>query len=374
MDPQALSISIAFSSLLVILTLVTGIFMAITPFLMPKRECFTVTVPDAAASDRQLRSYKITFALIVFVVSALFTIGSAIAFLLGAMEAGIAIAGAGILITCCGGYALMLFFRKKVRAYKQAQGWAAQTERTAATIGDESSPRAISLKWDLLFLPFVIACIVVCALGYNAIPDQIPRQVGFTGEVTSYFTKSPVAAAFPALVVIFIDAILFISHWMILRSKKAIDPAAPAASAWAYGMFAKAQSVLLVATGVLVGFVGLFIALSFVGAITIQQAAIMVLVPIFAIVVGSIALSLAYGQNGSRLLAKAATSDAISQDNDRFWKLGIFYVNRNDPSLFLPERVGIGWTMNWGRPGAGGGLALTVGIVVAFVAGILTLI
>ena len=42
----------------------------------------------------------------------------------------------------------------------------------------------------------------------------------------------------------------------------------------------------------------------------------------------------------------------LASDDDAHWKAGIFYVNRNDPSLFLPERFGIGWTMNWGRPGA----------------------
>lgn len=31
------------------------------------------------------------------------------------------------------------------------------------------------------------------------------------------------------------------------------------------------------------------------------------------------------------------------------WKGGIFYVNRDDPALFVPKRYGIGWTLNFGN-------------------------
>ncbi len=44
--------------LLVLILPLTGTLMAITPYLMPKRECFAVTVPDAAANDPFLRGLK----------------------------------------------------------------------------------------------------------------------------------------------------------------------------------------------------------------------------------------------------------------------------------------------------------------------------
>ena len=69
----------------------------------------------------------------------------------------------------------------------------------------------------------------------------------------------------------------------------------------------------------------------------------------------STAVSLVYGQNGSRLLARVSADGrggAMPRDNDRYWKGGIFYVNPDDPALFLPERFGIGWTINLGRPAA----------------------
>jgi uncharacterized membrane protein len=43
---------------------------------------------------------------------------------------------------------------------------------------------------------------------------------------------------------------------------------------------------------------------------------------------------------------------------DRCWKGGIFYVNPEDPSLFVSKRLGIGYTLNFGNPWSWGVLAL----------------
>ena len=62
-------------------------------------------------------------------------------------------------------------------------------------------------------------------------------------------------------------------------------------------------------------------------------------------------------------------SDKLAVDDDERWKLGVFYFNPEDPSLFLPERFGVGWTMNWARPAVWaimvGGLVITLAFVAA---------
>ena len=35
-------------------------------------------------------------------------------------------------------------------------------------------------------------------------------------------------------------------------------------------------------------------------------------------------------------------------DDDKYWVLGCFYYNPNDPSAFVQKRFGIGWTVNLG--------------------------
>jgi len=32
------------------------------------------------------------------------------------------------------------------------------------------------------------------------------------------------------------------------------------------------------------------------------------------------------------------------------WRAGVFYVNADDPALWVPKRTGLGWTLNFARP------------------------
>ena len=46
--------------------------------------------------------------------------------------------------------------------------------------------------------------------------------------------------------------------------------------------------------------------------------------------------------------------------NPSAWRAGVFYVDRNDPALFVPKRFGFGYTLNFGQPAA---ILLAVAIV-----------
>jgi uncharacterized membrane protein len=68
---------------------------------------------------------------------------------------------------------------------------------------------------------------------------------------------------------------------------------------------------------------------------------------------GSIYIAVRYGQGGARLerrTGNAALTDGLA-DNER-WVLGAFYINRDDPSIFVEKRFGLGYTINLGNPKA----------------------
>lgn len=54
-------------------------------------------------------------------------------------------------------------------------------------------------------------------------------------------------------------------------------------------------------------------------------------------------------------------------DDDALWRLGVFYVNHEDPSVVVPQRFGVGWAMNWGNPRSWGFVALFVAAIAVFV-------
>ena len=61
------------------------------------------------------------------------------------------------------------------------------------------------------------------------------------------------------------------------------------------------------------------------------------------------------GQSGTRIEVDhldVETDGVIDSDDDRHWKFGLFYVNREDPSLMVEKRFGVGWTLNFGHAGS----------------------
>lgn len=368
MEGNATEFAATMLAFTVALVPLTGIMTIVTPFLMRRGEVFAVTVPDTAAHDPYLRRLKRCYALIMSALTAVLTAVGAFGAFTGDAGLALAVLCVGMLLLCVGSYGLMLYFRAKVQSYKKEQGWQTSARESVAVVGDAPVPRAVSLKWNLLYLPVIAVTLAIGAVGYAQMPDLIPQHMNFQGEVTEYMEKTPFTILVPALIVAFVAACMAFAHWTILRSKRPSNPSAPATSALAYGMFARAQSILLVAGGLALSLLGPVMELSFIGVIGLEQAGVFVVALALVIVVGSIVISLVYGQGGSRVFSRMAASERLLADDDEHWKLGVFYYNPDDASLFLPERFGIGWTMNWARPAVWAimlaGLVLTVAFVV----------
>ena len=62
------------------------------------------------------------------------------------------------------------------------------------------------------------------------------------------------------------------------------------------------------------------------------------------------------GQGGKNIkineesIKEFSNKDEIYRDDDKYWVLGSFYYNKNDPSIFVEKRIGIGWTVNIATP------------------------
>mgnify|MGYP002562374412 CR=1 FL=1 len=174
------------------------------------------------------------------------------------------------------------------------------------------------------------------------------------------------------LPVCWINRAFFISGWKGVKTRApGMDTlvALGAGASLAYGLFARAQSIYLVAGGVVIAVAMIAMPLSFMNVIDLGQAAVFIMIAAIVLCVGAMAISLVYGQAGSRVFKNMQTSDRLHVDDDRYWKFGVFYCNPDDASLFLPERFGVGWTLNWARPAVwaivAGGFVVTAAFVVA---------
>jgi uncharacterized membrane protein len=58
----------------------------------------------------------------------------------------------------------------------------------------------------------------------------------------------------------------------------------------------------------------------------------------------------------------------IHRDDDKHWRGGLFYINREDHALVVPRRFGLGWTLNFGNPRAAmllAGAAALIGLAIS---------
>ena len=104
---------------ILILVPLCGVIFALTPWLTPKGELFSVSVPTAAASDPRARSLKRAYSLWVLVVTALLT--GWVSYVLVAIHPNMAalVSCVAVVVLVLFGYFLMLHYRDKAQDLKQ---------------------------------------------------------------------------------------------------------------------------------------------------------------------------------------------------------------------------------------------------------------
>ena len=357
--------SLILMAFLIAIVFLSGALLAATPWFMKKNECFAVTIPESAQADVRFLAFRKRYAVAVLAVTlicavALGTVSNVALGKMGSaadadssdviLVAAIVVATTVPLVVS---FALMLHYRKRVEAIKREEGWKAERDEAVALIGFEESPVPPSLAWNVVYVPIVLITLAIGLALYPSTPDLVPTHFDFAGNVNQWTPKGPALIAFPLLFEVFMAVCFIFSHWMTIRSKKDIDPARPAISAYAYGAFARAECILLLVGGsVLTAVLGIVMILMMTEILSMPVTIALIIVTTLVFVGATIAIPIVYGQSGSRLVKRLEENGDIIADNDEHWKAGIFYWNKDDASLFLPKRFGVGWTMNWARPAA----------------------
>ena len=352
--------SMVYALVMAAVVVLAGAAMASAPWLVRSTECFAVTVPEAMAGDPRLVGLKRRYSATVAVLSAAAAAATGVACLLdpeGAVGAVALLVSTVVLMVAS--FALMLRYRSRVARLKREGGWRATRQVRFAAVGEADLPRPLSLAWELVHVPIVLLTVGLGVSLLPSMPDRVPVHFGATGAADGWVDKGPAAVLLPVGIVVFMAVCMTFAHVAIVRSKRGVDAGAPATTAWGYAMFARAQSVMLVATGVAFNLAFSLMPLQMAGVVSAGVLLAVMLLLAVATLVACVWMAVAYGQGGCRAAARlgvdasggtSGDSRALSADDDRFWRAGVFYVNPDDPSLFVLKRFGIGWTLNWARP------------------------
>jgi len=147
----------------------------------------------------------------------------------------------------------------------------------------------------------------------------------------------------------------------MLKTPPVLDPDNPEVSSRQNAVFRYRWSAWIIAFGALMLLTLLVVQLSFVQLVDPAVIGWASMIAAGMGVVGALIVVLLTGQSGSRVrLGKKSDGEVIRRDDDKYWKWGVYYVNRDDPALFVEKRFGVGFTINFGRPAA---ILLLVGLI-----------
>lgn len=253
-----------------------------------------------------------------------------------------------LLLELSAGLGCFLAARRKIAAVKNADGWFAGLRQTVvADTGWRDDPPRFPWRWLIPALAVIAATAVVGALRYPGLPDHI--VTGHGHRVSKSFFSALIVAGQLYLTALW-SGLMLIVH----RSRPDIEAADPAASTMRYRRFLAAFTRALLTLAALIDVSLLLVALR--GWRVYQPSGIGRALPVLSFAAGVLllgAVAFRAGQGGSRLdgnvrgLARAAGTDP---DDDRFWKAGLFYVNRDDPAIVVGARFGVSWMLNFGNP------------------------
>jgi uncharacterized membrane protein len=346
--------------LFLLMLVLTAVLSLILPAAARRDIFFGVTVPPNTRSTPEGRR-----------ISRLYTVGVVALALLGvggtlavwylqppAAQFVLIVVGAGAMVLLGAVPFLVAYFQAHALAERaRAQGW--RPEQSAAPVA-ELRPRRygdyIPWWWELLPLALIGATIAYLAPSYAAAPDPFPTHFDINGNPNAYSPKSIGSYFLIVFVQLFVWALITVLTYLVVRAKSL--PGREES-----GFKRIVLRFLFAVKTLAVGFMGLVGAATAYAAVNATPLPEWFLFVTIGYIVLIFALIIVVTVRASARSARLQPADASTTDHmdDSHWFLGSIYVNRDDPSIFVERRFGIGWTVNFGSVGG----LLTMGALLA---------
>jgi len=337
-----------------------------TPFLLKPTVAFGVIVPEEFTGDSTIVAYKRIYAVSIFITGFI----SLFAYLYLASnsylsEESIVLTGLavqfGLLFVSAG---LYFYFHAQTTRLKQRNHWGAdlkqvQIAELAIRTKDEMLPSYVYV------LPMIITVglIVYTATQYSNMPDLIPTHWGPNGQADTFSEKTPFSVIALLLILLITQAMMAGVNAFTKQSGIRLSAVKRKTSKVQQLSFRKYTSWFIYMMSILMTILFGFLQLATIHD-DLGDAALMLVLPLGFLLITLLATAIyafKVGQSGSRIevkLEEEMITGITDVDDDEHWKFGIFHINRNDPSVFVEKRFGLGWTINFGNP---------IGYVVMFV-------
>ena len=326
---------------LMVLAILTAALLA-SPLLSRGEFLFGITVPPDLRTGAEGHSILRGFAFGI-TGSAL---GCALLIILGRAQPGWELGGVLLMLPA----SLVFYLRARAQAARYAVAAERRREMTLAPEPRLADLLPRPLAWHALPYLILAAAGIWLLLQWSAIPTVFPVHMGMDGRVNGYAHKSVAAVYAPLAIGLLVLVLGHLSMLLGVVVRRLPDTLARARllnvalleiMTFLSLTFAWVAMLPLYGIQVLTGTAGFSLFLLLLMAT--------VLVPSITLVRGL-----------RRLRAQQPAAGRGDRTPDSAWIMGGLYFNRDDPSVFVEKRFGIGYTINFAHPAA---YILIVGIL-----------
>jgi uncharacterized membrane protein len=263
--------------------------------------------------------------------------------------------------------AYVLSRRMIIRAKQDGRWYENVSVRLRAEITAESAPARLPFGWVMGAGVILLVVVAVGVALYPSIPDPTPIHWDAAGQPDNYAPKSVWSAFGPVLIGFGVVAVLYATSFLVRVSPlRAVPSDSPAESRRRIALQHRLTTSLLGQVAVVLAAQTGWLAVAGwvlpAGGWGIATSAIVMLALLLAVLVVFV---VRYRNAVASWSTASGEGRPDAPDDDRYWKGGFVYINRNDPSVFVPKRFGVGWTVNLGSIG---GTAIGI-VLLAVIAG-----
>lgn len=266
-------------------------------------------------------------------------------------------------------YAYLVYYKafSKLRSIKNIQGWYSDRTETVGSVYEAEAGLRKSISGFFFIIPalaVVAMTIYVGIITYPTLPSLIPTHFNASGQADKYSIKSIGSAFFSVFIQIGMTVGMYILGYIITRTRQEIDVSRPITSYEQQELFKwYTRDSLYLFTSV-INVTMMFGSFSTWQLVSSSYQIILILLPTLLGTLVLIVVLFSFGQMGSRIKVPGSDTEntgLTNRNDDKDWKGGVINYNKDNPSILVGKRFGIGWTFNFARLGSW----IILGILVA---------
>jgi len=253
---------------------------------------------------------------------------------------------------------------KKAGKLKAEKNWQVTESVFAETRSSHSRGNLSDLPWAwyIAGILLIVISVIVTLVKYPALPDMIPTHFDANMEPDAWSEKNIFTVMIMPLLNLGTMLFMWLVGVMFVRAKLQIDPQNPALSFTQHRIYRRRMghsigflTLGMIAGMTLIGFLSIFPDLKIIPFWLVMTFMLLPCVPLIAVSVQS-------GQGGCRIKPKEITETAAGvhlnpaisgtasdRGDDKYWAVGMFYHNPDDPAYLVEDRFGNNLGFNYSR-------------------------